>query len=347
MPPSPRPAARARRRRLTALLALAGLVLGAVACGSDDGAAADGGDGSGGDDVVELRVGVQRNFGIGSLLWQRDDQIPGVRITYTYFANPADQTPAYNAGQVDIIEHGEIGPIQIAAGGADPKAVACTEPNDQSIGLVVPGDSDATSIADLVGGRIGFLKPSNHYLFFLGLIEEAGLSESDFETVDITGPDGNAAFASGELDAYSTIEPNLSNLVAETGGRVLDTIEGYGNNLYCYLATADALAEKPEAVRAFVAHVADTLQWAKENPEEHAEIIAEEVGFRPEAVIESDRKAADRLQPIDDAFREEISGFIDRLHAAGIIDRKPDPADIFLSDFNDAIGGTGGGDGDG
>ncbi|MFO6454535.1 MULTISPECIES: ABC transporter substrate-binding protein [unclassified Aeromicrobium] len=219
---------RTTRTLLTSLLAAAALVL--AACGGSSDAADEEGD-------VTIRVGVPRNFGIFSTMWVRDVQPEGVKVEYSYFPNFQDMLQALNAGKIDITEIGDIGAIQSYVNGGQVQAVAVSEPNPNQSGILVPKDSDIQGPADLKGKRISLLRSTNAYPFVLRYIEKAGLTEDDIEIVEITGPDAFQAYDKGELDAYSTIDPNMADSQERTGSRLLTTADGYVENLYPYVAT--------------------------------------------------------------------------------------------------------------
>src|SRR4029079_1118857 len=173
-----------RTKRLVPLL-LAAALLGA-GCGSDD----DSGDGAAaasGGDVPVVKVGVPRSFGFLSTLWARNVQPEGVKVEYQYFPVFTDMLTALNSGKIDLTEVGDVGAVQSYVNGGKVQAIAVTKPNDENCGLLVPKDSTAQSFADLKGKKIAFLRSTNSYTTFLHQTEDAGLKESDFKIVEISG----------------------------------------------------------------------------------------------------------------------------------------------------------------
>ena len=82
----------------------------------------------------------------------------------------------------------------------------------------------------------------------------------DFQIVEISGPPANKAFQTGAVDAYYSIDPNMADLVEQTGGRIISTGADVDvENLYPYVATTDALENKQEAIGKVIQAVADNM----------------------------------------------------------------------------------------
>ena len=323
-------------RKLLLLPLLLG-ALGLAACGDDEGGAGSG-QAATADGTVTVKVGVPRSFGYLSTLWARDVQPPGVKVEYTYFPVFTDMLTALNSGKIDLTEIGSVGAVQSYANGGKVQVVAVTEPNDENCGLLVPKDSPAQSFADLKGGKIAFLKSTNSYITFLHQLKEAGLEESDFQIVEITGPPANKAFETGQLDAYYSIDPNMADLVEQTGGRVISTCaDSDVENLYPYVATTEAIEEKGAAIGKVVQAVADNIAWIGEHPDEQAALLAPKLGFSETAIKTTYARGAQGLQQIDDTFYAGEQAVIDELVDAGIVTKPIDVKDVYLPDFNGSV----------
>jgi sulfonate transport system substrate-binding protein len=324
---------------LTAIVATATL----AACGSSDdsGSSATTGSATAASSSAPtqtITVGVPRNFGYLSTLWARNVQPEGVKIEYKYFPVFTDMLTALNSGKIDLTEIGDVGAVQSYVNGGKVQAVAVTQPNDRNGGLLVPKDSTATSLADLKGKKILFLKSTNSYTGFLHAVKEAGLKESDFQIVEIAGPAANKAFESGQVDAYYTIDPNLADLVEQTGAKEIATYADQGvENLYPYVATTDAIKNKPEAIGAVLQAVADDFTWIKENPDEQAKLVAPKLGFSESAIKTTYARGAQGFQKIDQAFWDHEQPVIDELVSAGIVSKPVKAQDVFIPTFNQYI----------
>jgi sulfonate transport system substrate-binding protein len=287
---------------------------------------------------VKLVVGVPRNFGYLSTLWARNVQPEGVEVEYKYFPVFTDMLTALNSGKIDLTEIGDVGLFQSVAAGAKVAAVAATQPNPRNAGLIVAKDSPVHTFADLKGKKIIFLRATNSYTAFLHEIKKAGLEESDFKVVEISGPPANKAFQAGKVDAYWTIDPNMADILEQTGGRlILDGTDAGVDNLYPYVATKAAIDEKSPAIGALIQAVADNIAWIQAHPDEQAKLLAPKLGFSESAVKTTYGRGAKALQNIDDAFYTHEDGVVKELVDAGILKQPVDVRQAFLSTFNDKI----------
>ncbi len=284
---------------------------------------------------VTLVVGVPRNFGYLSTLWARDVQTPGVKIEYKYFPNFVDMLTAFNGGQLDITEIGDVGAAQsFAASKGKVQVVAVTQPNPGNTGLLVAKDSPTQKFADLKGKQLLFLKSTNTYLGVKHLIADAGLTEADFKYVELAGPAAVKAFQTGQVEGYLTIDPNMADIVEKTGARLIsDGNDQRIQNLYPYVAQKKVIEEKHAAVAAFVQVLADTIAWAQAHPDEQARILAPKIQFSESAIRTTFGRAAKGLQPVDAAFLKAQQANFDELLAAGVLKQPVAASELYLTDF--------------
>lgn len=287
---------------------------------------------------VTVTVGVPRSFGYLSTLWARNVQPAGVHVEYKYFPLFTDMLTALNAGKIDLTEVGDVGAIQSYVNGGKVQAIAVTQPNDKNLGLLVPKDSTAQTFADLKGKKIAFLKATNSYTAFLHQIEQAGLKESDFKIVEISGPPANKAFQARQIDAIWSIDPNMADLIEQTGGRIIATGKDANvENLYPYVATTDAIAKKKAALGAVIQAVADQFPWIKAHPDEQAKLLAPKLGFSETSIKTTYARGAQALQQIGPAFYAHEQKVIDELVGAKIVQRPVRADEVFLSAFDGDI----------
>ena len=290
------------------------------------------------EDVV-LKVGVPQAFGYFAALWQKDVQLPGVKVEYKYFANSADLNDAILAGAVDIEDQGEIGPIQMAANGSKNKVVACTGSNGHNTNLIVRPEVQAKSFADLKGKRIAYAQNNNHKLFVVHLQKAHDLKDEDFTSVNIFGAEAVSAFVTGQVDATSQNSPTAAQILEKVpGSYVLARGDQYDiSNLYCIFATPGAVETKAEAIRAFIREYEKTIKWAKANPDEYVKLVAPKLGVSENAVRTALNNNSGGLAVIDDTFLAQKQAYADEIFDTGIIRKRLDVRDLFLKDFNDAI----------
>jgi ABC-type nitrate/sulfonate/bicarbonate transport system ATPase subunit/ABC-type nitrate/sulfonate/bicarbonate transport system substrate-binding protein len=290
-------------------------------------------------DPVVLKVGVPQAFGYFAALWQRNIQVPGATIEYKYFPNSTDLNDAILSGNVDIEDQGEIGPIQMAASGSKNKVIACTGSNGRNSNIIVRPNIDAQSFAGLKGKRVAYAQNNNHKLFVLHLLKKYNMGESDIDSVNILGAEAMTAIVTGKVDATSQNSPTAAQLLEKVpGSRVIETGDKNGiSNLYCVFATPAAVANKAQAIRAFLKEYEKLIKWAKANPDEYSALVAPKLGVSENAARTALNNNSDGLAIIDDAFLQAKQQYADEIFRSGIIRKKLDVRDLFVTTFNDAI----------
>ena len=204
---------------------------------------------------------------------------PGVEIkTYLFNAGPSAME-ALMAGQIDLTYVGpnpaitcfirtEGDALRIIAGAASGGA-----------GLVVRADLPIKGPADLAGKRLASPQLGNtqdvalrHYLLTNGLkTQEFGGTARVLPTAN---PDQLTLFLKKEIDGAWTVEPWVTRLIREAGGRLfLDERSLWPNGMFVtghLVARRAFLAKEPAMVKAWLrAHVAVTLainadaEWAR------------------------------------------------------------------------------------
>ena len=144
--------------------------------------------------------------------------------------------------------------------------------------IVVGPDSDIASVDDLAGKSVAATKGTDPYFFLLQSLEEAGLSIDDVEVQNLQHADGRAALDGGSVDAWAGLDPIMAAAEVESGDQLI-----YRNvdfNTYGFLnATEDFIENHADLAQAVVDAYEQAREWALENPEETAALLAEVAGI--------------------------------------------------------------------
>ncbi len=137
-------------------------------------------------------------------LIEKEFQKDGIKVQWNNFkgAGPAINE-SYANGLVDITWLGDLPTLIGKASRLDTKLIAVGGSHDNTYLAVAPG-SQAKTWADLKGKRIGFFRGTSIHLGLYQIIKKYGLTEKDFRFVNVDGPVGYAALASGDVDAIFT-----------------------------------------------------------------------------------------------------------------------------------------------
>ncbi|MBD7937903.1 aliphatic sulfonate ABC transporter substrate-binding protein [Cytobacillus sp. Sa5YUA1] len=175
--------------------------------------------------------------------------------------------------------------------------------------LVAPEGSAIKSVGDLKGKKVAATIGTDPYIFLLRSLNEAGLTSADVEIVNLQHADGGTALTTGQVDAWAGLDPHMAKLELEAGTEFI-----YRNidfNTYGTLNVRSEFAEKyPEQVKKVIELYEKARTWVLENPEEAAEILAEEA----QITLDVAKKELERND-----FNEPIPGEvqIEALNAAG------------------------------
>lgn len=143
--------------------------------------------------------------------------------------------------------------------------------------LVYRKNLDVKSFADLAGKTIAVpLRYSGHNLAARQLAEKHGVTGPDLKIVEMNPPDMASALVVGALDAYFVGEPFAAQTVKSHDSKVLHYVEETWPGFICnlMLVTQDYIDKHPDRVRQLVQGAARAGFWAREHPEQAAEIAA-------------------------------------------------------------------------
>lgn len=174
--------------------------------------------------------------------------------------------------------------------------------------LVVPDDSDIESVEDLKGRSVAATRGTDPYFFLVQAVEEAGLDLADIEVQNVQHADGFTALNNGSVDAWAGLDPIMAGGEAETEFLHRDV----DLNTYSFLnATESFIEESPEVAQVVVDTYERAREWALENPEETAELLAEEaeIDLDVARIVIEERSGFD-ISPVPGEEQSEVLGNI-------------------------------------
>jgi len=199
--------------------------------------------------------------------------------------------PAVNealiGGSIDYAILADFPAITAKAKGVDTTLIAI-ENSLSNCALAVSPKASYQRIEDLVGKKIAIPKGTYMQRFFVLLVEEKGLSEKDFEIIQMTN-DMESALISGSVDAILFTSDNINkcvyiNKTARIIENTLDYPEYSGQSLF--VGRTKSVDEHPQAAAAILKGLLRAVDYALENPEEAAGVLAA-AGSSSNEVIEA------------------------------------------------------------
>jgi sulfonate transport system substrate-binding protein len=196
---------------------------------------------------------------------------------------------AFSSHRIDFGGYGDLPSIILNASGTRTEVVV---PDGRGLDtfLLVPLNSTATSLKDLKGKRIAVHRGRPWYLTFLRLVEQNGLSPSDFTIVNIDLQPGVAALASGNIDAmfainaYIVADKGLAKIIWSSKGQADKKIRA---ELWAAKTFAD---EHPDLTQLVVTAYVRAQYWESQDKNREAVIKIGTLNGTPETAV---RKAYD------------------------------------------------------
>ncbi|WP_434995783.1 aliphatic sulfonate ABC transporter substrate-binding protein [Arthrobacter sp. Ld5] len=339
------------RHALLPTLALAtALSLGLSGClagenASDTQAASDGGT-QGGTLTLDFATYNPLSLVIKEQGWLEEELADqDITVEWVQSAGSNKANEALRAGAIDVGSTAGSAALLARSNGSPIRTIDIYSQPEWAALVTLP-DSGITSVEDLRGKSVAATRGTDPYFFLLQALEAAGVDQSEVTIQNLQHADGRAALSSGAVDAWSGLDPIMA--AAEQDGAEL-FFRDIDFNTYGFLnATEDFLAEKPDVAQTVVNAYEKAREWAKENPEETAAILAEVAAIDPaiaESVIidrtnldvdaapgDAQRSVLEKIGPVfvetgDVQSQEQIDDALDSLFDASLVENA-DPASI-------------------
>tara|TARA_Y100000813_G_C24140374_1_gene342164 strand:- start:87 stop:1061 length:975 start_codon:yes stop_codon:yes gene_type:complete len=207
----------------------------------------------------------------------------GLDISVSGFTSGKQCLNAVLGGAAEIATTAEA-PTTAAAMSKQPIAfLARMEYSD--LKTLTSASSGIKSMADLKGKKIAFTAGTGSEVYTTALLKKAGLTKADVKLTNLRPQDMLPALSAGDIDAYNTWEPHVSNGVKALGGKVseLDT-KGVYAETFNIVVMKKYLEENPKLIDAFLKALIDAEAWMKANKDEAIAIVAKVAGMKPDAL---------------------------------------------------------------
>lgn len=196
----------------------------------------------------------------------------GVSVELSIVEGLAERKQALAGGKIDGMATAQDVQTTLAAAGTPMNVVWVLDDSFGGDGILVK--NGINSPTDLKGKKIAFESGSTSQLLLLTVLKKAGLTEKDVVKVQMSAGDAGAAFAAGKVDAAVTWEPWLSKGSAANGKVLVSTKDLPGIILDTIGFRKEVVEKRPNDVKAFVAAMADAMDYWKQNPDESNQIMA-------------------------------------------------------------------------
>jgi NitT/TauT family transport system substrate-binding protein len=261
--------------------------------------------------------------------WFAERLGPGVKIEwYVYNAGPSAMEAIF-AKSLDLTYVGPNPALNAYARSRGEEVRVVAGAVNGGSALVVQGDSTLAKPADFKGKRIATPQFGNTqdvaaraWLVAGGLrITQTG---GDAHVLPTSNPDQLSLFQSKQLDAVWTVEPWVSRLESEAGGKIL--VEEKDAITTVLVSSAAFLKDRRDMAKRFVAAHRELTEWIRKNPEEAQRLAREELqaSFKVGMPAELVARSWTRMAITPDTTLAAFQSFLTSAQAVGFLRGTPD-----------------------
>lgn len=344
-----------RKRITSGLFATSLLFIGACSTPSADSGTGEAAEGSSSGETIRIAIGTQDqviNTAVGGATVRElellekhlptDGKYEGAEydIQWSSYTSGPPITNKMLADQIDIGLMGDfpaaINLIKFQQEAKDANSIfigtLAYSPNGAGNAVVVPKDSEATSLADLKGGSVSVPFGSAAHGMLLKALEDAGINpETDVKLISQAPEVGGSSLRTGQIDAHADFVP-FGELFPFRGfaKKIFDGAQTGVPTLHGIVVRSDFAEEHPEIVVAYLEAVLEANQMFREDPEGISAQIEEWSGIEKEVVYMF--LGPSGLQPLDPTIREvqvnALKNSIATLTSLGKIENPVEPEEV-------------------
>lgn len=257
-----------------------------------------------------------------------------VEIQWALFNAGPSAMESLLSGAVDVTYVGPSPAINAFArtGGEDVRIIAGSA--DGGASLVVDPKKNIKKPSDFKGKRIGTPQLGNTQdVACRAWLVENGmnvtLTGGDAFVIATPNPEQLQLFRSGSLDAVWTVEPWVTRLVDEAGGKIY--LQQNDTVTTVLVAGQKILKERPEFIKKLVAAHEELTRWINENPQEAQKLVHAELQALTGGKISLDlvKKAWPRLIFTSQMNPKGLQDFVDSAYKSKLLKNRVDVKNLF------------------
>lgn len=211
---------------------------------------------------------------------EQDAKAYGATVNWVYSASSAAAIQNLNAGALNVGSSAGAAAFVARANGVPLKTVGVfSQPNWAAI--LVGKNSNITKLADLRHKKIAAQKGTDPYFFLLQALNRAGLDPAkDVTIVNLAHADGKNALVRGDVDAWSGLDPILSQSVKVDGIKPIFQDEFF-NSYGVINAREDFINSSPDLLRLVLREYQKARTWIGQNGTQAAQILSDSAKIDP------------------------------------------------------------------
>ncbi|WFP17018.1 aliphatic sulfonate ABC transporter substrate-binding protein [Citricoccus muralis] len=265
------------RTLITSIAAVAAAALTLTACAGEGGSGENTGDGNG-SSVDTLSIDYATYNPLSLIIkeqgWLEEElEADGVDVEWVFSAGSNKANENLRANAIDVGSTAGSAALLSRSTGTPIKTIDVVG-NVEWTALVAAEDSDITEVTDLEGSSVAATRGTDPYFFLVQALDEAGVDLNSVEVQNLQHADGRTALQNGSVDAWAGLDPIMASAESEGANLFYRNVD---LNTYSFLnATESFIEESPELAQLVVDTYERARAWALENPDETAQILADE-----------------------------------------------------------------------
>ncbi|MFC4102390.1 ABC transporter substrate-binding protein [Paenibacillus xanthanilyticus] len=212
------------------------------------------------------------------------DQL-NAEVEWSKFASGPPILEALVSGRVDLTFLGDGATITGLSNKLPIQVVGLIGEGKNLNAILVSADSPITKVQDLKGKKVGLSRGSSSHVYLIKVLEANGLTQKDLTIINLNPEDAQAAFESGQLDAWVTVDPNITLNVATKKAKALEANTEVQAPL-SMIAHTEFAQKHPELVVEYLKQFKRSLEWQTANLDEAAQIYSEQTKL-PAAIVKT------------------------------------------------------------
>ena len=259
---------------------------------------------------VTLRVAFMPNLGSASSLFtaiqQGYFQEYGITVEPQQFDGGPAEIAAMASGDIDISQIGHGAHALCIQGQA---TVFAFDQLSKADAVVANKSKGISSAADLKGKTVGVTSGTSSEIILQYVLQDAGLTKDDINTVEMKVDGMTTALISGQIDAAATWSPNTVTLEQQLGDNylVLGTNTDYSDKVAfpgSFICTPQFDKDNKKVLERFGAAIDKAQFYRAAHIEDVAKMLASKLGLPEETLVKSTGEgdwqgAADALGKVD------------------------------------------------
>lgn len=279
--------------------------------------------------VTHVQALVAHNLSRQGKGWFEERLGPGTEIEwFTYNAGPSAMEAVF-ANSIDLTYVGPSPALNAYAKSAGEEIRIIAGAANGGAALVVHGDSALKTAADFRGKKIASPQLGNTQdVSCRAWLKAGGLKVTQLggeaQVLPTANPDQLSLFQQKQIDAVWTVEPWVSRLEREAGGKVL--VDQRDEPATVLVSSVKFLGAKRELVKKFAAAHAELTDWIKAHPAEAQQLVVAELKAETRTEVSADliAQAWPRIVLTTDTSMPALQKFVEDAQQAGFMKTAPD-----------------------